>query len=95
MALDFLSFLTTHSPLSTPHFLAYTPFISPLPGVAAGWYLTLPPLCVAVAVVYKAIKCHRVSQIPREAAATAAWIFFGLVGAGAVLLGVLWLLGAL
>ena len=74
---------------------AYTPFISPLPGVAAGWYLTLPPLCVAVAVVYKAIKCRHVSQIPREAAGTAAWIFFGLIGAGAALLLVLWLLGAL
>ena len=72
--------------------LNYVPFVSPLP-VWDVWYLTLLPLCAAVAVVYKTVKCREVSDIPLEAAAVAGWILVGLIGAALVLVGALKLLG--
>ena len=53
---------------------AYTrPFLQPLP-VWNYWYLLLLPLCVAVAVVYKAIKCNSMKRVPLEAAQITGWI---------------------
>ena len=68
--------------------LAYRPFLDPLP-VWDQWYLLLLPLCVAVSVVYKSIKCATMRQVPAEATRTTVYIIIGMVAAAAVLAGVL------
>jgi hypothetical protein len=52
-----------------PSQLAYTPFIDPLPIWSPDWMwiLLLIPLCAAVAIVYKTVKCGAVHRIGREA----------------------------
>ena len=62
----------------------YVPFLRPLP-VWDYWYLLLLPLCAGVAVVYKSIKCKRMSQVPKEALMIWVWILLGMAGAAAVL----------
>ena len=65
--------------------LAYSrPFLQPLP-VWDVWYLLLIPLCVAVAVVYKSVKCAEMSQVPREALAILLWILAAFAGASVAL----------
>ena len=59
--------------------------MEPLPYVWDYWPWLLLPLCVAVAVVYKSIKCRSMKQVPREAAVITVWILAGL-GAAAVVL---------
>lgn len=44
----------------------YQPFYKPLP-VWDSWYLLLLPLCLAIAIVYKSIRCNSMKQVPREA----------------------------
>jgi membrane protein YdbS with pleckstrin-like domain len=44
----------------------YEPFNKPLP-VWNWWYLLLLPLCLAIAIVYKAIRCDSMKRVPREA----------------------------
>ena len=51
------------------------------------WYLLMLPLCLAVAIVYKSIKCRSMSTVPREAAVTFFWIVGGIVLAAAALAG--------
>lgn len=63
----------------------YRPFVHPLPGAWDYWPLLAVPLCAAVAVVWKSIKCHSMRSVPREAAAVTLWILVGMVAAGAVL----------
>jgi hypothetical protein len=60
------------------------PFLQPLP-VWNYWPWLLVPLAIAVAVVYKSIKCRRVSQVPKEAAVLTLWILGGMVVAAGVL----------
>jgi hypothetical protein len=55
------------------------PFIQPLP-VWDYWYLLLLPLVLAVAVVYKACKCSKFSEIPRAAVGMVCWIVLAFVG---------------
>ena len=45
----------------------YRPFLDPLWGAWSDgvWPLLLLPLCVAVAIVYKSIKCRSMSDVPR------------------------------
>ena len=64
--------------------LAYRPFLDPLP-VWNVWYLLAVPLCAAIAVVWKSIKCRRMADVPREAAVLFAWIIGGFLAAGAAL----------
>jgi hypothetical protein len=72
-------------------FLAYRPFLDPLP-VWDNWFLLIIPLCAAVAIVYKAMKCRSMTQVPREAAAIVLWIIGGFSGAAVVLMGLVrWL----
>ena len=69
------------------HWLAVSyqyPFIQPLP-VWDVWYLLLLPLCVAISIVYKSVKCATMQQVPREAASITFWILLGMVTAGAAL----------
>ena len=67
---------------------AYIPFLYPLPYAWDYWYLLLVPLCIAVAVVYKSVKCESMSQVPYEATTITLWILLGMVAAGAALAGV-------
>jgi hypothetical protein len=66
--------------------LAYTPFVTPLP-VWDYWMVLLLPLSIAVAIVYKSIKCQSMNQVPREAAIITVWIIVGFALAGAALAG--------
>jgi hypothetical protein len=70
--------------------LAYTPFIDPLPIWSPdwAWVLLLIPLCAAVAIVYKTIKCGAVSRIPREALVLFVTILIGMAMAAAALAGI-------
>ena len=68
------------------HF-AYAPFMQPLPAWDY-WYLLALPLCAAVSIVYKSIRCRSMRKVPREAAKALGWILLGLAAA-AVVLGVL------
>jgi len=45
---------------------AYVPFVKPLPLGWTHWYLLLLPLCLAIAVVYKSIRCQSMRRVPRE-----------------------------
>jgi len=69
--------------------LAYTPFLYPLPIWDRNWLwaLLLLPLCAAVAVVYKSIRCSRMSQVPREALVLFITIVVGMILAAAALAG--------
>ena len=66
-------------------FLAYRPFLDPLP-VWDYWTLLILPLCIAVAVVYKSMKCSRMSQVPLEAGQIVLWIIGGFAAAAAALM---------
>jgi hypothetical protein len=73
-----------------PTNLAYTPFIDPLPIWSPDWMwvILLIPLCAAVAIVYKTIKCGAVNRIPREALVLFVTIVVGMLMAAAALAGI-------
>ncbi len=60
-------------------------FRQPLP-VWDYWYLLLIPLCLGISIVYKAIKCREMKQVPREAGVIFFMILLGMVIAAAALL---------
>ena len=65
--------------------LAYSrPFMQPLP-VWNIWPFLLLPLCVAVSIVYKSVKCAEMRQVPREALSIFLWILAAFAGAGVAL----------
>ena len=74
--------LAEDGPVAPYHYTR--PFLQPLP-VWNYWPWLLVPLAVAVAVVYKSIKCRRVKQVPKEAAVLTLWILGGMVVAAGVL----------
>lgn len=66
--------------------LAYRPFIDPLPiaGVPDGlWYLTLPPLVLAIAIVYKAVRMWHMHRYWREVVKSATVILTALLALAA------------
>jgi hypothetical protein len=63
---------------------AFQLFREPLP-VWDYWYLLLIPLCVGISIVYKAIKCRDVRQVPREATVICTVILAGMVLAATAL----------
>ena len=66
--------------------LAYRPFLDPIPVWSdAVWPWLLIPLCVAVSIVYKSIKCRSMKDVPREAAVITVWIILGMIGAAIAL----------
>ena len=65
----------------------FRPFWTPAP-VSDYWYLLLFPLCIALAVVYKSIKCAKMRDVPREATQILLMILGGIILA-AILLAVL------
>lgn len=64
--------------------LAYVPLVNPLP-VWDYWAWLLVPLCAAVSVVYKTIKCRYVRQIPWEAFTITVWILLSMLGVAAAI----------
>jgi Mg2+/citrate symporter len=71
---------------------SWRPFINQ-PPLWDVWYLLILPLCAAVAIVYKCVKCQRVEQVPREAAQIFMWILVAMIAAAGVLAGVVWVMG--
>jgi hypothetical protein len=67
----------------------YVPFIYPLPIWTNLWIwpLLLLPLCLAVSVVYKGVRCGSVSRIPREATGLFITIVLGMILTAAALAG--------
>ena len=67
--------------------VGYRPFLDPLWGAWSNgvWPFLLIPLCLAVSIVYKSIKCRSMRDVPRQAAAITLWIILGMIFAGAVL----------
>jgi len=63
------------------------PFEQPLYGAWNYWYFLMLPLCLAVAIVYKAIRCSEMKMVWREAAAAFLWIVGGIILAGLLLAG--------
>ena len=67
-------------------FLAYTPFVQPLPAwghfAQIAWAL---PICAALSIVYKSIRCHRMSSVPREATVIFITIIGGMILAALIL----------
>ena len=62
--------------------LAYRPFLEPLP-MHDHWLLLMPPLALAIALVYKTIKIDDLEQLPRQALVlTAQILIFMTVAAG-------------
>jgi hypothetical protein len=70
--------------------IVYSPFLDPLPiwNNAWWWPILLIPLCAAVAVVYKSIRCRRMSEVPREALVLMIFIVLGMVLTAGALAGV-------
>lgn len=58
----------------------YVPFMQPLPAWDV-WYLLALPLCAAVSIVYKSIRCRSMRKVPVEAAKALVWITLGLSAA--------------
>lgn len=68
---------------------AWTPFLDPVAIWSnAVWPWLIVPLAAAVSIVYKSIKCRRMSQVPREAAVIFSLILVGMVSAAVVLAGI-------
>ncbi len=65
--------------------LAYRPFLDPLPAWDY-WFLLIIPLCAAVAIVYKSMKCSSMKLVPLEAGAIILWIIGGFSAAAVVLM---------
>jgi hypothetical protein len=64
--------------------IAYTPFVTPLP-IWDWWLLTLIPLCLGVAIVYKAMKADDLRNLPKQALLITVWIIGGMSAAAFVL----------
>src|SRR5437763_1902264 len=62
----------------------YRPFVSPLP-LWDYWYLLILPLCLAVSIVYKAMKLPDMKQVPRQSLLITLWIVVGMSIAEAAL----------
>ena len=71
------------------HLLAddWFPFVYPLP-IWDYWPWLMLPLVAGVSIVYKAIKCHSIRSVPREATVIFVWILVVMVLAGGALAGV-------
>ena len=69
--------------------LAYVLFMDPLPIWVRNWIwpLLLLPLCLAVAIVYKSVRCRTMSTVPREATGLFITIVLGMVVTAAALAG--------
>jgi membrane protein YdbS with pleckstrin-like domain len=62
----------------------YELFKKPLP-IWNYWYLLLLPLCLAISIVYKAIRCESMRRVPREAIGLFVFIIVVMVAAAGAL----------
>ena len=76
----------THTPLLQTA-VAWTPFLQPI-DLHAHWLWLLPPLVIAVSIVYKALKSPRLHRIWLESAQLSLYILV-LMAVAALLLRVL------
>jgi hypothetical protein len=69
--------------------MSYVIFFDPLPIWAKPWLwpLLLLPLCLAVAIVYKCVRCRDMSEVWRESAELFLTIILGMIVAAAALAG--------
>jgi hypothetical protein len=69
--------------------VSYRLFLDPLPIWIRPWLwpLLLLPLCLAVAIVYKCVRCRRASEVPREATQLFIEIVLGMILTAAALAG--------
>lgn len=66
--------------------LAYRPFLDPLP-LDTYWLLLMPPMAIAIALVYKAIKLDNLDDLPKQA----SYLAFQIVAFMAMAAVALWL----
>jgi hypothetical protein len=64
--------------------LSFEWFVQPLP-IWDYWLVLLLPLSIAVAIVYKSIKCKSMKQVPREATVITFWILLSFAAAAFLL----------
>jgi len=64
--------------------VGYTPFLDPMP-IHDWWFWLLLPLCLLFSIVYKAVKCESVKQVPKAALSIALFILAGMAAAAVVL----------
>ncbi len=65
--------------------LAFRPFLDLLP-FWDYWIVLILPLCLAVSIVYKSMKCRYMAQVPWEASVIFVWIIGGFAAAAAALM---------
>ncbi len=64
----------------------WTLFYNPMPLQADGWTLwLLLPLCLSVAIIYKAVRIQNLHRFPREVLALMGFMIAGLIALGTVL----------
>ena len=68
--------------------IALVPFVDPIPGAWDWWYLLLVPLALLIALVYKAMRCDDLADVPRQTAMASAKLLGAFVGCALAL----WLL---
>jgi hypothetical protein len=69
--------------------IAYVMFFDPLPIWARPWLwpLLLLPLCLAVAIVYKCVRCRDMASVWRESTVLFVTIILGMIVTAAALAG--------
>jgi hypothetical protein len=73
-------------PLHRMLILAYRPFLDPLPvWDNSRWPWLLLPLCLAVSLVYKSIRCRSMKEVPKETLQITVTIIAGMAAAALVL----------
>ncbi len=57
-------------------------FVTPIHLTGIGRLLLMLPLCLAISIVYKATRCDRLGEIPREVASLWITIVIGMFSVG-------------
>lgn len=65
--------------------IGFTPFVDPLYGGWNWWYLMLLPLAALIAIVYKAMRCDDLAEMPRQAAIAFGKLLGAFLGCAAIL----------
>lgn len=69
--------------------IGFTPFLEPLYGGWDWWYVMLLPLALLIALVYKAMRCDNLADVPKQAALAFLKLVGAFVGCALVLWGVM------
>ncbi len=65
--------------------IAFVPFVDPLYGGWDWWYLMLVPLTLLIALVYKAMRCEDLTEVPRQTLVASGKLLGAFLGCAAVL----------